>query len=128
MSGLAIDRVHLQRRMREGARVAGWVAIAVVKSTAHFLSAGVVIAGGCAAAYHSFHDVRQPDAVLLNRAIEHARDMAAYAAFAAAHPSAVAARDSALGYLAGSILLGVGGVWWLVEWWRSLPSIRKAGK
>lgn len=122
------DCGRFQRRAWDGARVAGRVALAVAKSAGHFAGACAVIAGGGYAAFHFLGDARQPDTVLLHRAIDLARAMAADAAFAAAHPSLLAARDKALGSLAGSLLFGVFGVLWLVEWWRSLPSIRKAAK
>jgi len=121
------DAARLQRRKRNLARLrtVGLVARAVAKSAGNFAGACAVVAGGCFAAWHFLGDVRQPDAVLLHRAIDQARTAAADAAYAAAHPSAVVARDQALGLVAVAVLFGMSGVAWLVDWWRALSSIRR---
>ena len=121
MSGIAIDRARLQR-VRDSARVAGRVAVAVVKSAGHFLGASAFITGSGFTAYHFLSVARQPDAVLLNQAIERAR------AAAAVHPSALAERDTALLVLALAIFFVGAGIWCLVDWWKALPSIRRAAE
>jgi hypothetical protein len=121
------DSARLQRRERNLARIrtVGLVTVAVAKSAGNLAGACAVVAGGGFAAWHFLGDVRQPDAVLLHRAIDQARAAAVDAAYAAAHPSAVVARDQALGLVVAAVLFGMTGVAWLVEWWKALSSIRR---
>lgn len=95
---------------------------AVLKSAGHCLGACLLIAMFACGAYSALCEVRLPDAELLQRAVEKAQ------AAASVQPSALAERDAALMMLAASVAFVAGGVWLLVEWWRSLPFVRKAAK
>ncbi len=126
MSEVTFDRARLQQRVRDSARVAGRVALAVLKSAGHFLGACAVIAAFVYSGYFFLGEARKADAVLLHQAIEKAHDAARAAA--AMHPSALEERDSALLMLSVAVCMIGAGVYWLVEWWKALPSIRKAAK
>ena len=119
-------RARLQQRVRDSVRAAGRGALAVIKSAGHLAGAcGVIVVFGFGA-YSALLDVRMPDAELLDRAV--AKAHAAAEAAAAAHPSALAERDAAMLMLAATAFFVVVGIWFLVEWWQSLPFGRRAAK
>jgi hypothetical protein len=105
-----------RRRIEQAGRTA-WIGL---KSATNLAGAVAITAAGGAAGFYGLERVRLPDPVLLQRAKESARAMAAVA------PSAIAERDMYLMVLAVGAAFVLGGIWSLYAWWSDPLGKRKA--
>jgi hypothetical protein len=114
-------RIDTGRALEVGRAVIVWAG-RLTKSAGNLAGAASIIAVGGWIGYEALGLVRLPDSVLLAKAIEGARALAA----ARSAPSAIHQRDGYLILLAAASALCLAGIGWLVAWLKNPLGKEKA--